>query len=109
NDPDTLELFKQHNVPLPTKAAAAAPPVLHHAPAGGNGANGASGPQAQQRRPPTVPPGTLQRPVRQHHAPVLHAQPQVQQPGPRRPTTQRRPAYVPPEESQSGTNELRGE
>src|SRR5689334_7911448 len=36
NDPDTLELFKQHNVPLPAKAAAAPPPVLHQAPAGGN-------------------------------------------------------------------------
>src|SRR5258706_7893624 len=46
NDPETLELFKQHNVPLPTKAAP--PPVLQQA-APANGANGAQG--QGQRRP----------------------------------------------------------
>jgi tetratricopeptide (TPR) repeat protein len=113
NDPDTLELIKQHNVPLPTKAAPApAPPVLQQAaPMGSNGTNGAQA-QApmQQRRPPTVPPGTLQTPGPQVVQPQ-HAQhaPAPAQGGPRRPQTQRRPAYVPPEESQSGAYEASSE
>src|SRR5688572_21432366 len=59
NDPDTLDLFKQHNVPLPAKEAPPPPPPVVQAPVHSNGPNGAGG-QAQQKRPPTVPPGTLQ-------------------------------------------------
>ncbi|MBK7862804.1 MAG: tetratricopeptide repeat protein [Archangiaceae bacterium] len=109
-DADTLELFKQHNVPLPVKAApVAAPPVLQPV-ANGNGANGASQAQGQaQRRPPTVPPGTLQTSA----GPSVVGQPpaastaQGQVPRPR--PSQRRPAYVPPEDSQSGTYEASSE
>ncbi len=103
NDPDTLELFKQHGVPVPVKEAPPPPPPPVQAPTNGaNGTNGASGAQAQgQKRPPTVPPGTLQTP-----GPQVVGQPAQGQPQQRRPQTQRRPAYVPPEESQSSISEI---
>jgi len=101
NDPDTLELFKQHGVPVPAKEAPPPPPpVVHQAP-GANGANGAGGQVQGQRRPPTVPPGTLQTP-----GPQATQQPAQAQGGPRKPPTQRRPVYVPPEESQSSISEI---
>ncbi len=106
NDPDTLELIKQHNVPLPAKEAPPPPPpppaAAQQAPTNGR-ANGAGTGQTQAHRPPTVPPGTLQTP-----APQIQGQPaaQAQAPAPRKPPTQRRPAYVPPEESQSSISEI---
>jgi tetratricopeptide (TPR) repeat protein len=109
NDPDTLELFKQHNVPLPVKEAPPPPPPVVQQPSHHNGPNGAGAGQQQQRRPPTVPPGTLQTSSQQqHHAPQNHAAPVLHQQAPaqpRRPQTQRRPVYT-PEESQSGISEV---
>src|SRR5438477_581980 len=83
NDPDTLELFRQHGVPLPVKEAPPPPPPVVQQAAPQVVSNGANG--AGQKRPPTVPPGTLQTPVLQAQGQGQAAQAQAPVQNQRRP------------------------
>ncbi len=97
NDPDTLELLKQHNVQPPQKAAPPPPPPpVLQAPAAAASTNGAS-------HAPTN--GAAARPAAQGQQAPAQGQARARPAsGAQGRAVQRRPAYA--EESQSGISEL---